>query len=908
MAVERDVEHTDEASLIVAARSGDPVAFEVLYRRYRNLVYAIAYSYVLNAADAADVAQEAFMNAYRRIRSLKAPDSFAAWLTRIAVNCNTNFRRQRRREISTDTSLLLQDAFVLDDVAGNVERCELVRIALSHLDVSYRQAVLLRFMQGATIDEIAKSLMITPSAAEMRVRRALSQMRRFFEGRDSEHDVCAALRTHCLAVVSSACVLDRVHEQLMKSPPPAAPKGAMAGLLPSAATGTLIVGAIVALVGAPYQETQGVVVGETIAPVERTMSVVVEKPKPAFVQTAFESATTPPVETIVVPMATSTYPAGAPIPGWTSGVYASSEPAPPGVPGNAYIVNTNIPSAFYRFPLTRGIVTVSVWLKPKLGDDTNFGLRIGNDVSGWVPNEGSATVANVVVKDENDQWFAPMTVSRSRIRLGRYDGEWHHVVVRYDTAKNEYDLSMDDEWKVRSSPTTIDLSAGISLVAMDSGRWHRELDSESLFAGLTVTATRTDTPLPQVVHNPAWSKPYPRPVLPVTPGDFDAARISGGRMLFVDGLYRMWYLAHAGGITGNRVGYATSRDGIRWTKHGVVFERGIGWEQSNLHSLSVLREDGVYKMWYSAGTRYGNSGAVGYATSPDGVVWTRYEGNPVVPEDAIADLAEFYVGQVLRVGDQYRMWLCALRDEDDSNVFVSLVSDDGIRWTSEGVCFKPERSADEHYIASPFVTLNDGLYEMWYRSSTYLNRTRVRRAISHDGVHWERDLKVALDAGAPGEWDYPYALEIVATERARGRTRVWYRAGGTIIQLGYAELRDVAMSATSASAAAASRIGADTKLRFRLLPNYPNPFNPETWIPFELDATSRVTVNIYGSRGERVRRLDLGVREAGRYVDRANAAYWDGRNEQGEPVASGVYHYEIRTDKASATRAMVIRK
>jgi hypothetical protein len=96
--------------------------------------------------------------------------------------------------------------------------------------------------------------------------------------------------------------------------------------------------------------------------------------------------------------------------------------------------------------------------------------------------------------------------------------------------------------------------------------------------------------------------------------------------------------------------------------------------------------------------------------------------------------------------------------------------------------------------------------------------------------------------------------------------------------------------------------------QFRLLPNYPNPFNPETWIPFELDATSRVTVNIYGTNGQLVRRLDLGVRDAGEHVDKTSAAYWDGRNEQGEVVASGVYHYEIRTESASATRAMVIRK
>ncbi|MBM3215720.1 hypothetical protein FJZ36_12485 [Candidatus Poribacteria bacterium] len=95
---------------------------------------------------------------------------------------------------------------------------------------------------------------------------------------------------------------------------------------------------------------------------------------------------------------------------------------------------------------------------------------------------------------------------------------------------------------------------------------------------------------------------------------------------------------------------------------------------------------------------------------------------------------------------------------------------------------------------------------------------------------------------------------------------------------------------------------------FRLLPNYPNPFNPETWIPFELDQSSKVTINIYDVGGKLVRKLDLGHREQGMYVDKATSAHWDGRNALGEVVASGVYRYGIRTDSASAIRRMVIRK
>jgi hypothetical protein len=94
----------------------------------------------------------------------------------------------------------------------------------------------------------------------------------------------------------------------------------------------------------------------------------------------------------------------------------------------------------------------------------------------------------------------------------------------------------------------------------------------------------------------------------------------------------------------------------------------------------------------------------------------------------------------------------------------------------------------------------------------------------------------------------------------------------------------------------------------RLMPNYPNPFNPETWIPFELAEDSEVTVRIYGLAGELVRALDLGALPVGEYVGRGRAAYWDGANEQGERVASGTYVYELAAGEHRALRRMVVMK
>ena len=93
-----------------------------------------------------------------------------------------------------------------------------------------------------------------------------------------------------------------------------------------------------------------------------------------------------------------------------------------------------------------------------------------------------------------------------------------------------------------------------------------------------------------------------------------------------------------------------------------------------------------------------------------------------------------------------------------------------------------------------------------------------------------------------------------------------------------------------------------------LLPNYPNPFNPETWIPYQLSEPADVVVSIYAIDGWLVRRLDLGQMPSGVYRSRSRAAYWDGRNARGEPVASGIYFYTLQAGDFKATRKMVIRK
>ena len=103
----------------------------------------------------------------------------------------------------------------------------------------------------------------------------------------------------------------------------------------------------------------------------------------------------------------------------------------------------------------------------------------------------------------------------------------------------------------------------------------------------------------------------------------------------------------------------------------------------------------------------------------------------------------------------------------------------------------------------------------------------------------------------------------------------------------------------------------------KLLPNYPNPFNPETWIPYQLSQAAMVRIEIYNQKGETIRVFNLGYKKAGYYVDQSRSLKWDGTNDTGELVSSGVYFYhffaetnsqDAQSDVFSSQRRFVILK
>ncbi len=132
----------------------------------------------------------------------------------------------------------------------------------------------------------------------------------------------------------------------------------------------------------------------------------------------------------------------------------------------------------------------------------------------------------------------------------------------------------------------------------------------------------------------------------------------------------------------------------------------------------------------------------------------------------------------------------------------------------------------------------------------------------------------------------------------------WFLRGRMWIIVRTFYLNDVDTTPDINVAKAPSALPAETSL----LPNYPNPFNPETWIPYQLAEPADISVSIYAANGRLVRNLALGHKQTGIYHDKSRAAYWDGQNGEGEPVASGIYFYTLTAGDFTATKKMLIRK
>lgn len=255
-----------------------------------------------------------------------------------------------------------------------------------------------------------------------------------------------------------------------------------------------------------------------------------------------------------------------------------------------------------------------------------------------------------------------------------------------------------------------------------------------------------------------------------TPGDWDGKSVVKPAV-FQDGMsFRMWYDGHDL-YDQLALGLATSTDGLTWTKslsNPVLAGTPGEWDGgSGEHGSYVIKEAGVYKMWYEGSADLDGVRQTGYATSTDGIEWNKYPGNPVIeagPEGYDADVAGH--GSVINDGGTYKRWYHAMGDQ--GAIIAYATAPDEVNWTKQGPVLLPQAGEwDEFSLWGPSVLKLDGTYWMWYAAVGPFGPPAIGVVTSTDGIAWTRFLTgpVVFEEGPIGD-------PMVITES--GKLKMWY--------------------------------------------------------------------------------------------------------------------------------------
>jgi predicted GH43/DUF377 family glycosyl hydrolase len=304
-----------------------------------------------------------------------------------------------------------------------------------------------------------------------------------------------------------------------------------------------------------------------------------------------------------------------------------------------------------------------------------------------------------------------------------------------------------------------------------------------------------------------WIKYLNSPVLPrdttYFPPSNDIIASSDPFVIKEGNIYKMWYTCGGGNYPADtilraRICYCYSNDGINWTKHSgnpvIDVSYNGGWDSLGVETISVIIDSAApssqrYKAWYAG--QYYNSYRydIGYAWSPDGIIWTKY-GSPVlaVGPGAEWDNAFLEGPSVIKEGSIFKMWYAgydATVDGQTTDGKVNIgyaTSADGINWTKYSgnpVMTTSASGWDLLYVQDPHVIKKDGVYNMWFGGTDYEMYggygQQTGYAQSYDGINWIKSAQnPILRKGNTGEWDFNLASFPAVIYDDDGTLKMWY--------------------------------------------------------------------------------------------------------------------------------------
>jgi len=300
-----------------------------------------------------------------------------------------------------------------------------------------------------------------------------------------------------------------------------------------------------------------------------------------------------------------------------------------------------------------------------------------------------------------------------------------------------------------------------------------------------------------------WTKHPGNPVMFASPaGEWDEVLVSPATVIYQDSMYHMWYWGgdHREHIF--LIGYATSPDGINWTKdtlNNPVLKSGPegAWDDNSVITPSVLFRDSTYHMWYSGYQEDASSGytaRIGHATSTNGVDWMKDTvNNPVLDLGPVGSWDDEDVGDltVIHDGSEYHMWYIGVSTNTNKFHMGHATSPDGSNWTKDSL--NPVLLSDLIWekgrgFECLMIVYDGTVFHLWYHGGGLFN-WKVGYARSLDGVNWIKEPDNPIFKGTPGTWDAKSIVGTAIIDSAHIKFKMWYGGNSSEIDnadIGYA--------------------------------------------------------------------------------------------------------------------------